>query len=278
MPKRLSQSVLSLDLLGTCFSITVPNERWRAFLSDLWEGFETSPRRGAKKVRMEERDDRTWLELPGELALPFEDPWVLAEVLRYWLVELAVREAKGVVPFHAASLTTNGTGVLFAGPSGAGKTTLTLALAQAGWRLGGDDIAPIDEETGLVTPFPKPLNVREPTTRARLGSRPRRVDWPEAEAGPPIIPAGSFERVPGPFSVSWLFFITYDPDEAALFEAVPPGRAVTMAFEYGRSASKSGVSTLARLCRGAKAARLCYRSTAEALEILSREVTGRSMT
>jgi hypothetical protein len=252
----------------------VPDEKWLAFLRDLWEGFETAPRRRAKKVRMEERDDRTWLALPGELPLPFEDPWVLAEVLRYWLVELAVREAKGMVPFHAASLTTNGTGVLFAGSSGAGKTTLTLALAQAGWRLGGDDIAPIDESTGLVAPFPKPLNVREPATRARLGTLPRRVDWPPAEDGPPIVPAGSFERVAGPFAVSWLLFITYDPDETALFEAIPAGLAVTMAFEFGRSAGKSGVSTLARLCRGARAARLRYRSTAEALEILSREIPG----
>jgi hypothetical protein len=269
----LSGPRLELDLLGSRFRIATPGPRWHAFLDELWGDFRTPPAPGADPVEVAERDGRTWLTLPGDSALPFDDPWVLAEVLRYWLVEHAVTRARGVVPLHAAALGRRGRGVLLAGPSGAGKTTLAVALAEAGWALASDDVAPIDAATGLVRPFPKPLSVRARATRAALAGR-WRPDWPPRapEATPLVVPASMFGRQVEPLAPAWLLFIAYGPDEPAGFEPLPGGRAAAMCIEYVRTSGEETVATLARLCRGVRAGHLRYRSTAEALELIEEQL------
>jgi len=54
------------------------------------------------------------------------------------LMELAKR--RELYPLHAACLADRDQGVLLAGTSGAGKTTLAIALALAGWSFLGDDM------------------------------------------------------------------------------------------------------------------------------------------
>ncbi len=60
---------------------------------------------------------------------------------------------------HAAALTAHDQTLVIRGASGAGKTTLALALLGRGWRLHSDDVAVLDD-AGRVHPFPKPMNVR----------------------------------------------------------------------------------------------------------------------
>ena len=74
--------------------------------------------------------------------------------------------------FHAAGLAApaGGTqaGVILAGGSGLGKTTLTLALAAQGapgapgYRAYSDDVAAVGRDDGQLYPFPRRLGVREP--------------------------------------------------------------------------------------------------------------------
>lgn len=270
----MSEPHLELDLLGTRFSIDAP-ERWKGFLAYLWHEFETPPAAGSLNVLIYEGDGRTWLRLPGEPALAFDDPWALAEVVRYWLVEHAVRRARDVVAFHAAALVKDGTGVLFAAPSGAGKTSLSVALGIAGWALASDDIAALDE-SGRVHPFPKPLSIRDPRVWASLDGphRPRTPRWltPPGSA-PLLVPADLFPRQRDPFSAQALAFISYEPDEPPLLEAIGPGRAAADSIEYVREGTPQSLATVARLCRGARAWRLRYRSSEEALELVGRVLT-----
>ncbi len=53
------------------------------------------------------------------------------------------------VALHAALLVKNGKGLLICGAPGAGKTTLALALLEAGFSYGGDDIALLNEDGRL---------------------------------------------------------------------------------------------------------------------------------
>jgi hypothetical protein len=206
------------------------------------------------------------LELPHDPPLPFDDPWTLAEVARYWLVERAVTAARSVVPLHAAALTKDGRGALFAGPSGAGKTTLAVVLAQAGWALASDDIAPIDLDTGAVHAFPKPLNVR-----AALVDLPvPRVTWPPPARGPRLVPADAFVRQRAPFQPDHLFFIAYEPDAPPLLERVPAGRAAAESIEYVREGGAASVAALARLCRRAAAWWIRYPNSDEAVELVEK--------
>jgi hypothetical protein len=266
----LADPPLELDLLGTRFSIAAPG-RWTALLRYFWSEFERGPSPDALPVRIREGDDGTRLQLPGEPELPFEDPWGLVEVVRYWLVEHSVRRAQGVLPFHAAALTRDESGVLFAGPSGAGKTTLSVELADAGWTLSGDDIAPIDLADGRIHPFPKPLSLRRPG-RWREVVRPP-GDWPmPPPEGPVLVPAAFFARRSEPFEPTNLLFISYAPGAEPEREALSAGRATALCVEYARASGEASVAALARLCRSVPAARLRYPSTAAALDLVEREL------
>jgi hypothetical protein len=63
--------------------------------------------------------------------------------------------------FHAAALATpDGRGVILAGGSGLGKTTLTLALLARGFRFFSDDVAAVGRADSRLYPFPRRLGVR----------------------------------------------------------------------------------------------------------------------
>lgn len=79
--------------------------------------------------------------------------------------------------FHAASAGIDGRGVLFVGPKGAGKTTLSLALASRGHAFLGDEIAAVRLESCELVPVRRSLAIRngpraEPVTEAlgRVGA------------------------------------------------------------------------------------------------------------
>lgn len=93
----------------------------------------------------------------------------------------AVERLTGLVAVHAATLVIDGSAMLLPGRSHAGKTTLALALAEAGATLASDEYALVDRE-GRVTGWPRPARVR------LEGTDSRRVPV-AAGAGP--VPVGS---------------------------------------------------------------------------------------
>ncbi|HEX2999006.1 MAG TPA: hypothetical protein VHR86_02050, partial [Armatimonadota bacterium] len=66
---------------------------------------------------------------------------------------------------HAAALSTANGGVLLAGSSGAGKTTLALALAQRGFGWHSDEVAALARNNGCLESFPRMALLRPGTLR-----------------------------------------------------------------------------------------------------------------
>ncbi len=77
----------------------------------------------------------------------------------------------GFFSIHGGVLYTPAGGLLLSGYSGAGKTTLTLALAARGLRVGGDDLALLDPANCLLHPVPRCFHIEGRTAElvAALG-------------------------------------------------------------------------------------------------------------
>jgi hypothetical protein len=266
----LPEHSLELDLLGSRITIRTNDDEWNDFLAEQWGLFATTDHSPGAIAEITRDGTGLWLELPGQAPLPFEDEWTLAEVLRYYLAEHAVKDIRGAVPLHAGAVVGPEGAALLLGESGAGKTTLTLALAREGWSLGSDDIAPLDLASGLVRPFPKPLGIRDPAVARGLEDEGWRPRWPAPETGPVLVPPGLFRTEGSPFPVTWLFYIAYDPRSPAYLEVISPARSAAKSVDYARDISPAAVSALARLARGARSVIISYRSTEEALEMITR--------
>lgn len=85
--------------------------------------------------------------------------WRLPPLRPAELAELLVRYALAQVCshflLHAGALSWQEQGILLAGDSGAGKTTLTLALQQQGFAFLSDETGAVEREGGRLHPFPR---------------------------------------------------------------------------------------------------------------------------
>lgn len=74
--------------------------------------------------------------------------WVIANHAHQYLI------------FHAAGLSKNNTMVIMPAPPGSGKSTLTAALMQEGWRLFSDELVLIDLKSGKAQAISRPINLK----------------------------------------------------------------------------------------------------------------------
>lgn len=81
---------------------------------------------------------------------------------------------------HAASIAIDGRGVLFLGPKGAGKTTLSSALATRGHAFLGDETAMVLPATMTLVPFRRPLAIK-PGPAAAVVMKAMRDRWSDAD-------------------------------------------------------------------------------------------------
>lgn len=100
------------------------------------------------------------------------------------LIEMLKR--RGQFSIHAAALTLRGRGLLIAGDSGTGKTTLTVALLRAGFGFLGDDTVFLsgDRDATRVFAFPDEIDFTDQTASffpelGRLLESPKRAGFPK---------------------------------------------------------------------------------------------------
>jgi hypothetical protein len=74
-----------------------------------------------------------------------------------WVMQMQ----QGLLFFHAAAVAIGAEGVLFAGEKGAGKSTLSLALAARGHDFFGDEIAGVRTGTFELAPFRRAVSIRK---------------------------------------------------------------------------------------------------------------------
>ncbi len=98
--------------------------------------------------------DRWGIMIGRQLKTTCEMASIVAE-LEQLLVQTVVPTIPHLLTLHAAALQRYGRTWLLAGLSGAGKTTLSLALARAGWSFGSDEIVLLGRDRDLrALPLP----------------------------------------------------------------------------------------------------------------------------
>ena len=154
---------------------------------------------------------------------------------------------------HAGAAALDGAAVLVPGRSHAGKSTLTRALLQRGFRYYSDEYALIDPH-GLLCPYPRALMLRDgrPTARPLLAS--------ECNGLPPD----------GPVRVALVLALSFEPDRGWAVERIPQGAMLLELLRNTPQAMAEREDLVAGFAR-AVAGAACYRGTrGEAGEAASR--------
>jgi hypothetical protein len=136
-------SILIDDRLGDRNLLKISYEAWELELRSVGEEF------------------RLNCELPGESQATegrFPSLYSFYQALMISAVGTSLRETHAIV--HAASMSWAGEGIIFPGRAGAGKTTLSVALAQRGFGFLSDEIACYDLRKRRLEPHPRSVRLR----------------------------------------------------------------------------------------------------------------------
>lgn len=142
--------MISLSVLASPYLLTADDSDVEERLGLLLSGFRAETAEPASRAitiaggRMRGLGPETVFESADDLIVEAEN-----RILRDAL------ERSERIALHGAAILRNGRLTLLVGPSGAGKTTLTLALNAAGCDYLSDEVAPVDTETGTVCAFPR---------------------------------------------------------------------------------------------------------------------------
>jgi hypothetical protein len=176
------------------------------------------PERGSEPGLMVDELDARWVRLESDLSLFAADHLV------------------GRVAVHAGVVLAHGRIVLVPGSTHAGKSTLCLALQEAGGVVLSDEYAVVDPASGLVTGWPRPMRRRRP------------------DGGIDRIPLGPVSA--GPLPVTLVAALRYQSDAGLNTRTTPPSEVVTALLANTVSAQRhpdlalTAALAIARTARG----------------------------
>ncbi|SEK49042.1 hypothetical protein [Halomonas daqiaonensis] len=196
---------------------------------------------GDPSVQLFEVNESTWLMrfpgiadfylMSGEIECRLVDPRLafMVDVLLLGHVMACYLERQGILALHAGALAVGHRAVLLAGQRGAGKSTMVTSMVAAGFSLMADDIAAVEENTGVVicrSAFPQVKLTPEQLGRFVKGkgrSYPRfHPGFPKLSV--PVADLGNFDL--GPRPVGAIYLLERGHEESVVIETLPPARAV----------------------------------------------------
>lgn len=200
----------------------------------------------------------------------------IATVLKAQILDEVLERGTYAVALHAAALVRGGRMLLLCGHPGAGKTTLAMALMQAGFGFAGDDLALLHPE-GQVTGVPFSPAVKAGAWKLVAASRPDILDSPIFRR-----PDGMRVRYPpphgrapaGPYPVGWLVLLDRRAGSDVTLTPADPASAVRWmlqdAYTRDRRLTTAGFRAIGRSLAQAGYYRLTYSGLEDAVESLDR--------
>lgn len=160
-----------------------------------------------------------------------------------WGLNWAVTaHAHHYVVYHAAVLERNGRALVLPAPPGSGKSTLTAALAQRGWRLLSDELALLDPQDGQLYGLARPVNLKNQAISLLREFAPAAVltePVPDTLKGTLSLmkaPGDAVARVHEGACPRWVVVPSFEAGTEALLEPLPKAQAhlllAEQAFNY----------------------------------------------
>ena len=147
--------------------------------------------------------------LPADQALP---------MLEWGLNYAIAAQAHQYLVVHAAAIERGGRVAILPGAPGAGKSTLTAALVQRGWRLLSDELALIRPSDRHVVPLARPINLKNNSIALMRAYAPDAVfsaeihDTAKGTVALMRAPADSIARSQEAAPIGWIIFPRWQKD------------------------------------------------------------------
>lgn len=180
---------------------------------------------------------------------------------------------------HAGVIERNGFAAILPAPPGSGKSTLTAALIQRGWRLCSDELTLIDPRSAEVVALARPVNLKNNSIDVIQAFEPSAVFGPEcpdthkgrvAHLRPP---RDSVLRADQGAKPRWVIFPKWSAGAPLTTQAIPRAEAFIQlaenAFNYSML-GESGFDVLARTIDACDCMSLQYSKLDEAVAAFER--------
>jgi hypothetical protein len=148
------------DLLGTRFAIHCDDNELGSNVHRLLDAFaiQASPQRPAAFFSIATADEVPYRLMLGDEELVAGSSDAILDRLMAQLNYVALERCPYLAS-HAGVVSLGGSAIAFPGPSGSGKSTLTAACVQEGFGYVSDEALCLQDDSGAVVAYPKPLNV-----------------------------------------------------------------------------------------------------------------------
>lgn len=228
------------------------------------------------------------IEFDGQVFFRGEDACIhrcqaerFVPAVKAYVTERIIQGDRSAFALHAASLARGRMGLLLCGQPGAGKSTLTLQLMDAGFEYAGDDVALINTD-GTVCGVPFPVTVKSGSWELLSGLH---ADLPRLKTY--CRPDGALVRyVPAPgvhegnLLVDWIVFLNRVPNGSAelaqLDQCDSMRRLIESSFAVDGKLSLPGFAALKRIVTHASSFELTYSESTQARRLLTDLCDGRT--
>ena len=198
-----------------------------------------------------------------------DDPLDLIPVFELDLYEQVVARAEPGWLMHAAAIAIGNTALVLAGPSEAGKTTMTLALVARGHRLLTEEMVAVDAR-GDVRGLCRPLHVRAqehvPATWPRIAYPMRERGGAQSEHALVLPPSAVIAYEPLP--IRGLVRLTHGPKKPLHLRALAPTEALSRFWDTTLRPDDPGLAAATIVLRSTPAYELSSATFGDALATL----------
>jgi HprK-related kinase A len=284
--QALGRTGLWLDVGTVLLHLRSDSAELARAIRDVYRHFPFQDQGDWADLHLEVRSQRRWylpwrpqVELVCDGSRPFDPfpadtPLPMFEWGANWLIGLRMHHR---VLLHAGVLARDDLALVMPAVPGAGKSTLTAALAHSGWRLLSDEFGALDMEEGLMWPLIKPpvlknrsIDVmRQFAPSASLGKvYPATRKGDVAHVAPPADAVAGRHRPARPFAI---VLPHWEEGAESRLEPLSPALACSAlafnAFNY-RVCGQAGFHAVSRLAREVPAWQLTYGQLADAVRCL----------